>query len=168
MAATAVVGAAVVGATVVGAAPADGTPTPASAIQARTVAPAIKRRRVHVVIAYSPESRPLAGRLCGVDRPFRTRLKVIGGPSWASVLNDRPEAPIDQVRLALHRLIDQVNEASEPLTITGQRGNAVLVGEEDWRAIQETLYLQSAPGMTESIRAARREGIESGADELDW
>lgn len=71
-------------------------------------------------------------------------------------------------RANLYRLIDQVNEASEPLTITGQRGNAVLVGEADWKAIQETLYLLSVPGMAESIRAARTEGITAGSDELDW
>lgn len=71
-------------------------------------------------------------------------------------------------RANLYRLIDQVNEESEPLTITGQRGNAVLVGEDDWRAIQETLYLASLPGLVESIREARAEGIESGSEELDW
>lgn len=68
----------------------------------------------------------------------------------------------------LYRLIDQVNDESEPVIITGQRGNAVLVGEEDWRAIQETLFLASIPGMTESILAAREEGVESGSEELDW
>jgi antitoxin YefM len=71
-------------------------------------------------------------------------------------------------RANLYRLIDQVNEESEPVTITGRRGNAVLVGEEDWRAIQETLFLASIPGMTESIRAARAEGLEAGSEELDW
>lgn len=71
-------------------------------------------------------------------------------------------------RSNLYRLIDQVNEESEPLTITGQRGNAVLVGEDDWRAIQETIHLASIPGMTDSIRAARAEGIESGSEVLDW
>lgn len=71
-------------------------------------------------------------------------------------------------RANLYRLIDQVNEESEPLTITGQRGNAVLVGEDDWHAIQETLFLASVPGLTASIRRARSEGIEAGATELDW
>ncbi len=71
-------------------------------------------------------------------------------------------------RANLYRLIDQVNDESEPLTITGQRGNAVLVGEDDWRAIQESLFLASIPGMTESIRAARAEGIDAGSEELDW
>lgn len=71
-------------------------------------------------------------------------------------------------RSNLYNLIDQVNEESEPLTITGQRGNAVLIGEDDWRAIQETLFLGSVPGLTESIRQARAEGVEAGSAELDW
>lgn len=71
-------------------------------------------------------------------------------------------------RAHLYRLIDQVNEESEPLTITGQRGNAVLVGEDDWRAIQESLYLAGVPGFTESIRAARAAGVEGASEELDW
>ncbi len=71
-------------------------------------------------------------------------------------------------RANLYRLIDQVNDNSEPLTITGQRGNAVLVGEEDWQAIQETLFLASVPGLAQSIREARAEGIEAGSTELDW
>lgn len=71
-------------------------------------------------------------------------------------------------RANLYRLIDQVNEESVPLTITGQRGNAVLVGEEDWRAIQETLFLTSIPGMAESIHRARAEGLDAGSEELDW
>ena len=71
-------------------------------------------------------------------------------------------------RSNLYKLIDQVNEESQPLTITGQRGNAVLIGEDDWRAIQETLFLESVPGLTESIRQARAEGVEAGSAELDW
>ena len=71
-------------------------------------------------------------------------------------------------RANLYRLIDQVNDESEPLTITGQRSNAVLIGEEDWHAIQETLFLTSLPGLAESIRQARADGIDSGSSELDW
>ncbi len=71
-------------------------------------------------------------------------------------------------RANLYRLIDQVNDESEPLTITGQRGNAVLVSEADWQAIQETLFLQAVPGMVESIRQARDGGIEAGSHDLDW
>jgi len=71
-------------------------------------------------------------------------------------------------RSKLYRLIDQVNEESQPLTITGQRGNAVLIGEADWQAIQETLFLESVPGFAGSIRQARAEGIEAASTELDW
>ncbi len=71
-------------------------------------------------------------------------------------------------RSNLYRLIDQVNEESDPLTITGQRGNAVLIGEADWRAIQETLFLQAVPGLAASIREARAEGVEAASAELDW
>jgi len=71
-------------------------------------------------------------------------------------------------RSNLYRLIDQVNEESQPLTITGQRGNAVLIGEADWQAIQETLFLESVPGFAESIRQARTEGIKGASAELDW
>lgn len=71
-------------------------------------------------------------------------------------------------RANLYRLIDQVNDESEPLTITGQRGNAVLIGEDDWRAIQETIHLAAIPGLAASIREARDEGIAAGSEELDW
>ena len=69
-------------------------------------------------------------------------------------------------RANLYRLIDQVNDDSQPITITGQRGNAVLIGESDWRAIQETLLLQSIPGFIESVRHARAETVQEGSQEL--
>ena len=71
-------------------------------------------------------------------------------------------------RSNLYRLVDRVNEDSEPLTITGQRWNAVLISESDWHAIQETLALEAVPGLTESIRQARSEGVAAGSTELDW
>ncbi|KPM08613.1 hypothetical protein QR98_0071350 [Sarcoptes scabiei] len=71
-------------------------------------------------------------------------------------------------RAGLYSLIDQVNDEAQPVTITGKRGNAVLVGEADWEAIQETLLLASIPGMAESIRAARSEGIDAASPDLDW
>ena len=73
-----------------------------------------------------------------------------------------------KARSSLYSLIDEANASHEPIQITGKRGNAVLVSEGDWRAIQETLYLQSIPGMVDSIKKAREEGIEKGSKELDW
>lgn len=66
-------------------------------------------------------------------------------------------------RQNLFRLIEQVNFDHEPLLITGKKGSAVLVSEDDWRAIEETIYLNSIPGLAESIR----EGMDTAADELD-
>ena len=73
-----------------------------------------------------------------------------------------------KARSALYSLIDEANASHEPIQITSKRGNAVLVSEGDWRAIQETLHLQSIPGMVESIQHARKEGIEKGSKSLDW
>jgi antitoxin YefM len=66
-------------------------------------------------------------------------------------------------RKQLYKLVDDVSETHEPIQITGKRGNAVLVGEEDWRAVQETLFLVSIPGMRESII----EGMATPPEELD-
>lgn len=71
-------------------------------------------------------------------------------------------------RANLYRIIDEVNSESEPVTITGQRGNAVLISEKDWEAIQETLYLQSIPGFVDSVREASNEGLEAATVKLDW
>ena len=63
-------------------------------------------------------------------------------------------------RKNLFSLISQVKRDSTPVHISSPRGNAVLVSEEDWNAMQETLYLKSIPGMTESILAASKEPTE--------
>lgn len=73
-----------------------------------------------------------------------------------------------KARETLYSLIDEANASHEPIQITSKRGNAVLLAEEDWRSIQETLYLHSIPGMVESIQKARSEGIEKGSKKLDW
>ena len=75
---------------------------------------------------------------------------------------------VTEARKKLFGLVDQVNESHEPVTITGKRGNAILVSEEDWRAIQETLYLKSIPGVWESIEEGIKESIEECSDDLPW
>ncbi len=67
-----------------------------------------------------------------------------------------------EARRRLYALIDEVSASHEPVQITGKRGNAVLLAEEDWRAIQETLHLVSSPGLRESIL----EGMATDASEL--
>jgi antitoxin YefM len=71
-------------------------------------------------------------------------------------------------RSNLYRLIDQTVESHEPILISGKRHNAVLVSAEDWRAIQETLYLLSVPGMRESIKEGMAEPLAKSAKELKW
>ena len=67
---------------------------------------------------------------------------------------------ITKARANLYQTVSEVNESSQPITITNNRGkNAVLVGEEDWKAIQETLYLNSIPGMSQSILASKEEDL---------
>ena len=73
-----------------------------------------------------------------------------------------------QARSNLYRLIDEAAEHHAPVQITGKRNNAVLVGEEDWRAIQETLHLLSIPGMRESIRNGLREPVEKLSEKPGW
>ena len=63
---------------------------------------------------------------------------------------------ITKARAKLNQIVSEVNESSQPITITNNRGkNAVLIGEEDWKVIQETLYLNSIPGMSQSILASK-------------
>ena len=73
-----------------------------------------------------------------------------------------------EARANLYRLMDQAAESHQPIVISGKRSNAVLVSEEDWAAIQETLFLLSVPGMRESIRDGMTEATDSCAVELDW
>ena len=55
-------------------------------------------------------------------------------------------------RANLFKIMALVNESSQPITLTNAKGrNAVLVGEDDWNAIQETIYLNSVPGMADSL-----------------
>ena len=68
----------------------------------------------------------------------------------------------------LSDLIQEVNETHEPVQITGKKLNAVLIGEDDWRSIQETLYLSSIPGMRDSIIKGMKTPVKDLSDKLDW
>lgn len=73
-----------------------------------------------------------------------------------------------EARSKLYRLIDEAAENHEPIVITGKRRNAVLISEEDWNAISETMYLLSVPGMRESIKEGLNEKLSNCSKELDW
>ena len=71
-------------------------------------------------------------------------------------------------RAKLYKLLDQAASSHEPVQITGKRANAVLISAEDWRAIQETLYLLSIPGMRESIRKGLKTPLKKCRTNLKW
>ena len=73
-----------------------------------------------------------------------------------------------EARKRLYALVDDVAESHEPIQIVGKRNSAVLLSEEDWRSIQETLNLSSIPGMRESIRNGLKTPVEECEGELDW
>ena len=76
--------------------------------------------------------------------------------------------PVTKARAKLYQLLDATAGSHEPIQITGKRSNAVLVSEEDWRSIQETLYLLSIPGMRDSIRKALSEPLKKASAKPGW
>jgi len=73
-----------------------------------------------------------------------------------------------QARKEIYRLLDELAETHQPIQITGKRTNAVLISEDDWRSIQETLYLSYIPGMQESIIEGLQTPVDETDEELDW
>ncbi len=71
-------------------------------------------------------------------------------------------------RKQLFRLIDDVSESHKPIQITGKRHSAVLISEEDWKSIQETLYLESVPNLRESIIEGLNTPVSDCSMEIDW
>jgi antitoxin YefM len=73
-----------------------------------------------------------------------------------------------EARAKLYKLLDETALSHQPIQITGKRNNAVIIGEDDWRAIQETLYLLSIPKMRESIRKGLKTPVDKCSKELKW
>ena len=73
-----------------------------------------------------------------------------------------------EARANLYRLIDEAASSHQPLLISGKRNKAVLISEEDWEAIQETLFLLSVPGMRESIREGMDTPVDECTEDLGW
>ena len=79
-----------------------------------------------------------------------------------------PRLNVTEARANLYKLIDETSANHEPVVITGKRRNAVLLAEDDWNAINETLHLLSVPVMRESILEGMQEKIDNCAAELEW
>lgn len=73
---------------------------------------------------------------------------------------------ITKAREQLYKLIDFLQKGQSPVLITGKTGNAVLVSEDEWRSISETLHLLSIPGMKESIQEGMKEDVDDCTDAI--
>ncbi|AZT89637.1 type II toxin-antitoxin system Phd/YefM family antitoxin [Caldicellulosiruptor changbaiensis] len=78
--------------------------------------------------------------------------------------------PVTKVRQNIYKILEQVRISSEPIQITSKKGNVVLISEEDWNAIQETLYLLSIPNLRESILEADKVPLNEWQyeEDLGW
>lgn len=73
-----------------------------------------------------------------------------------------------QARSDIYNLIDETAQSHEPIIITGKRHNAVMVSQEDWKAIEETLYLTSIPNMAQSIQDAMKAPDSEFSETVEW
>ena len=78
-----------------------------------------------------------------------------------------PTLTATEARTRLYRLIDEAAASHEPIVITGKRGKAVLISEDDWRSIQETLFLLNIPNMRELIQDGLATPIEECSEDID-
>jgi PHD/YefM family antitoxin component YafN of YafNO toxin-antitoxin module len=75
---------------------------------------------------------------------------------------------VSEARAKLYRLIDEVSESHKPVFIKGKRSNGILISEDDWNSIQETIFLLSIPNMRESIKEGMETPAEECSEKLDW
>ena len=75
---------------------------------------------------------------------------------------------VSQVRANIYNVMDETAETHEPVLITGKRNNAVLVSQEDWNAIEETLYLNAIPNMVSSIQESMEESDSEFSESVEW
>jgi antitoxin YefM len=75
---------------------------------------------------------------------------------------------ITNARKNLYKLVDGLSDTHDPIHITGKKRSAVLIAEEDWQSIEETLYLLSIPGMRDSLIKGMKEPIDKCTKEIKW
>jgi len=76
--------------------------------------------------------------------------------------------PVSQARANIYSLMDETAQTHEPILITGKRGNVVMLSQEDWNAIEETLYLSAIPGMADSIKEAMEAPDSEFSEDIEW
>jgi antitoxin YefM len=103
------------------------------------------------------------------EKPFDESYAIPYNPSSITYSGDAmTNLTATEARSNLYRLIDDVALSHRPIRIAGKRHNAILISEDDWQAVQETLYLLNIPGMRESIIEGMNTPIEMCDEELEW
>jgi len=75
---------------------------------------------------------------------------------------------VSQVRADIYNVMDEIAQSHEPVLITGKRTNAVMLSQEDWNAIEETLYLNSIPNMVSSIQESMNADDSEFSETVEW
>ena len=83
-------------------------------------------------------------------------------------LNERIIMVVISATKARNNFFTLMNEVDEPIVITGKKGNKVMIDEDDWRSIEETMYLSSIPGLVDSIKQAQKDDDFIDAKDLEW
>ena len=76
--------------------------------------------------------------------------------------------PVSKARANIYSLINEALQTHEPILITGKRGNVVMISQEDWNAIEETIYLNNLPGMADSIKETLNAPDSEFSEEIEW
>ncbi len=75
---------------------------------------------------------------------------------------------VSQARANIYKIMDETSQTHQPIMITGKRNNVVMISEEDWNAIEETLYLNSVTGMANSIKEAMDAPDSEFSEDIEW
>ena len=75
---------------------------------------------------------------------------------------------VSQARTNIYKIMDETAETHQPIMITGKRNNVVMLSEEDWNAIEETLFLNTIPGMATTIKEAMNAPNSEFNEDVEW
>lgn len=75
---------------------------------------------------------------------------------------------VSQVRKDIYNVMDETAQTHEPVLITGKRNNVVMLSQEDWNAIEETLFLNSIPNMASSIQESMNADDSEFSEDIEW
>ena len=75
---------------------------------------------------------------------------------------------VSQARADIYNLMDETAQTHKPILITGKRNNVVMLSQEDWNAIEETLYLNSIPNMVTSIQDSCNAPDSEFSETIEW